>query len=285
MVAAPAKQETGAPAQPAFMDYGPGTFVPHACFAWMPRLTDTELRLLLVVIRQTLGWHDPATGARKQSDWLSLRRLAALTGRGHAALSVALDGLVRTELVEVRGTGGEALDTPQGRRAARRLWLAPGPGLRSAEGERVKDGPTDDLASLARDVFGADGAENGLDHQGSGFIRSVGVTPSEESTLGRRTDAPLSAESGVQKVDTTKETQYKIILTKAVRKQDTGGPGQPRRPTPPATTPAVAFSPATQGMMARFARFEHESAGNSWRWDKAARKWVKIERESGDLPA
>lgn len=38
---------------------------------WMPKLKDIELRVLLVVVRQTLGWLENAeTGTRKEKDWI-----------------------------------------------------------------------------------------------------------------------------------------------------------------------------------------------------------------------
>jgi hypothetical protein len=63
-------------------DRGPrgigGPFVPVPAFYLdraMPVLTDTELRVLLVVIRQTLGWAAGGqAGNRKERDWISLRQ-------------------------------------------------------------------------------------------------------------------------------------------------------------------------------------------------------------------
>ena len=68
----------------------------------MPTLKDTEWRLLCVIARQTLGWVDK-NGKRKQRDWMSQSQLIARTGRNSAALSTALDVLVRENLIECQG--------------------------------------------------------------------------------------------------------------------------------------------------------------------------------------
>lgn len=83
----------------------------------MPELSDTEWRLLCVVCRQTLGFASPdGQGGRKARDWLTHRQLKARTGRASAAVSRAVDGLVRKSLIEVCALDGTPLPTPQERR-------------------------------------------------------------------------------------------------------------------------------------------------------------------------
>ncbi len=83
----------------------------------MPDLSDTEWRLLCVVCRQTLGFVSPeAQGGRRTRDWLTHGQLKARTGRASEAVSRAIDGLVRKNLIEVRTYAGEPLLTPPERR-------------------------------------------------------------------------------------------------------------------------------------------------------------------------
>lgn len=99
----------------------PAPFVPLPALlidTVMPLLTDTEWRLLCVIARATLGWHDPRTGGRKTRDWLSQVQLKRRTGRASEAVSRAVDGLVRRGLITVTGASGELLATP----ALRRRW-------------------------------------------------------------------------------------------------------------------------------------------------------------------
>ena len=83
----------------------------------MPRLRDTELRVLLVVVRQTLGWQaGPETARRKERDWLTQSQLMRRTGRASGAVARAMDTLVRASLIEVSDRAGAPLGTPAERR-------------------------------------------------------------------------------------------------------------------------------------------------------------------------
>ena len=84
---------------------------------WMPRLRDTELRVLLLVARQTFG------RAGKNADWLAHSQLKARTGRASEAISAAIDALVRSGLLEVFTTEGRALSSPHERQAHRGALL------------------------------------------------------------------------------------------------------------------------------------------------------------------
>src|SRR5579859_3934358 len=85
----------------------------------MPHLTDTEFRVLCMVVRETLGWADGQGGRRRETDRLTQRRLIARTGRASEAVSRAIDGLVRQCLIEVLTPSGVLLETPQERRRHR----------------------------------------------------------------------------------------------------------------------------------------------------------------------
>ncbi len=83
----------------------------------MPTLRDTELRVLLVVIRQTLGWQDgPKTSQRKPKDWLTQSQLMRRTGRASGAVARAVDALVKAGLINVSNRAGTLLRTPAERR-------------------------------------------------------------------------------------------------------------------------------------------------------------------------
>jgi hypothetical protein len=88
----------------------------------LPRLTDTELRVLLVVIRQTLGWVDsPGSGqqARKRRDWISQSQLMGKTGKSRDSVSRAVGALVEAGLVIVEKPSGEPLANAYDRKKAR----------------------------------------------------------------------------------------------------------------------------------------------------------------------
>ena len=97
----------------------PFTAVPNVLIdEVMPTLKDTEWRLLCVIARQTLGWVEK-NGKRKARDWISQSQLIARTGRNSAALSSALDVLVRGNLIECQTESGEPLLTSEQRRRHR----------------------------------------------------------------------------------------------------------------------------------------------------------------------
>jgi hypothetical protein len=81
----------------------------------MPHLTDTEWRVLVVVVRQTFGW-SAGKGKRKAVDSLSHAQFKARTGRDSAAISRAIDRLVRAGLVVVKDEEGRLMDSAEARR-------------------------------------------------------------------------------------------------------------------------------------------------------------------------
>ena len=104
----------------------------------MPGLRDSELRVLLVVVRQTLGWQaSPGAAQRKERDWLTQSQLMRRTGRASEAVARAVDGLVRGGLIDVLDRTGTPLTTPaERRRHLGRLYYRLRPGA-----DAVPDGP------------------------------------------------------------------------------------------------------------------------------------------------
>ena len=90
--------------------------VPNALFdVVLPTLKDTELRVLLVVLRQTLGWRESRC-LFKERDWLTHAQLVRRTGRGSEAVSSAVAALVERGLIVVEDAAGVPLSTPEERR-------------------------------------------------------------------------------------------------------------------------------------------------------------------------
>lgn len=84
---------------------------------WMPKLKDTELRVLLLVARQTIG------RSGKEVDWLAHSQLRKRTGRASEAVSAAVDSLIQKGLLEVVTLTGERLPSPEARRFHRGILL------------------------------------------------------------------------------------------------------------------------------------------------------------------
>jgi len=78
----------------------------------MKKMNDTELRVVLLVTRATLGWMvDRETGMRKQEDWISHSQLIKKSGRSSPSISKAVNSCVNNEWIETRDKDGKLLKT------------------------------------------------------------------------------------------------------------------------------------------------------------------------------
>lgn len=106
----------------------------------MKEMSDTELRIVLIVTRATLGWIlDREKGMRKVEDWISHSQLKHKTGRESGAISKAIDRCIQKEWIEARDKDGVLLDTKDKRRG-KNIYYRLGPGIllkTSSESEDV----------------------------------------------------------------------------------------------------------------------------------------------------
>lgn len=86
---------------------------------YMPTLTDTEWRILVTVVRATLGWQHEQSGKRLPRVCLSNWQLKKRTGRQSAAISAAVESLSVHRLIIIRDGAGVLLDSPSQRRRAK----------------------------------------------------------------------------------------------------------------------------------------------------------------------
>jgi len=80
------------------MNYQNTTMIPNELFELLPTLTEKELKLILVVLRQTIGWVDKK-GKRKQKDWITSRFFANKTGLSRKSVSIGLSELQQKQLI------------------------------------------------------------------------------------------------------------------------------------------------------------------------------------------
>lgn len=106
----------------------------------MKEMSDTELRVVLIVTRATLGWIlDREKGMRKEEDWISHSQLKHKTGRESGAISKAIDRCIQKGWIEARDRDGALLDTKDKRRG-KNIFYRLGPGIllkTSSESEDV----------------------------------------------------------------------------------------------------------------------------------------------------
>jgi len=102
---------------------------------YMRLLSDTGFKVLIIIVRQTLGWiEDPLTKRRKDKDWISYSQLMLKSGRQKAAISLALRELESHKLIEILDSKGNNLRTREDRRGKKLFYRL----LTSSETEQVK---------------------------------------------------------------------------------------------------------------------------------------------------
>jgi biotin operon repressor len=129
------------------------TAVPNILFdVYLRTLKETELKVLLVIIRQTVGWVDVRTQKRKEMDWLSGSQLQLKTGCSRRAISIATESLIQKNLIEVSNSIGTSLSTPEQRQGKLRLFyqLSPKLHLGITSEQRCISSPTS--AQFAQDL-------------------------------------------------------------------------------------------------------------------------------------
>ena len=90
------------------------TAVPNEVLDSLHDLSGCECKVLLVIIRSTLGWH-------KEHDWISHSQLAARSGVSARTLNKVISSLVERGYLAVHDSQGKALRTPQQRKKAKKL--------------------------------------------------------------------------------------------------------------------------------------------------------------------
>lgn len=98
------------------------TPVPNAVFEYIPSLSEAELKLYLVILRQTLGWKSGKSKERKIYDWISASQFQKKTGLSRRAIGTALGSLTYRNLILIADEHGSVLHTPQSRKGKTRLY-------------------------------------------------------------------------------------------------------------------------------------------------------------------
>lgn len=118
------------------------TPVPNVLFDLLLKdLKASELKILLVIIRQTIGWVDKKEkGGRKSRDWISTSQLERKTGSSRRAISSGLASLVQMRLIKITDERGFPLDQANERKGKVRLYY---------ELSSLNDIPVDKLGETA----------------------------------------------------------------------------------------------------------------------------------------
>ncbi|MBK8954979.1 MAG: replication protein [Saprospiraceae bacterium] len=101
------------------------TQVPNILFdEYLPKLTESELKILLIIIRQTSGWIDRYTGKRKTRDRISQSQFSLKTGLSVRTISETLKTLSQRGLINITGQNHESLNYSLDRRGKTKLFYS-----------------------------------------------------------------------------------------------------------------------------------------------------------------
>ena len=87
----------------------------------MKNMNETELKVVLLVTRKTLGWFDPMTNERKEQDNISQSQFIHFTGKSHTAIAQAIQSSVQNGWIIARDKKGNLCDTSD-KRKRRKVW-------------------------------------------------------------------------------------------------------------------------------------------------------------------
>jgi hypothetical protein len=105
------------------MTYKQTTQVPNFLFdTHLRELTEAELKILLVTIRQTLGWFDSATGKRKSRDRITHNQFKQKTGLSNRIISKTIQSLSVKKLIQITDFEGKQLHQPNDRKGKSYLF-------------------------------------------------------------------------------------------------------------------------------------------------------------------
>lgn len=82
----------------------------------MKKMTETELKVVLLVTRKTLGWFDPMISERKLQGYISQSQFMEYTGKSHTAIAQAIQGCVEHGWVIAKDRKGNLCNTSEKRR-------------------------------------------------------------------------------------------------------------------------------------------------------------------------
>ena len=104
------------------MNYQETTMIPNKLFSLIPQLKPSSVIILLIVIRQTLGWYDPKTKKRKVRDWISYKQFKKKTGLSIKTISQSINILIELNIIKATDYYGNELDTSKLRKGKIRIY-------------------------------------------------------------------------------------------------------------------------------------------------------------------
>jgi phage replication O-like protein O len=90
----------------------------------LKELSNSELKILLVIIRQTNGWIDKKTGKRKEKDRITYSQFILKAGLSRRIISGAIKSLSHMKLIEITDSSGNILNNASERKGLYRIYYS-----------------------------------------------------------------------------------------------------------------------------------------------------------------
>lgn len=90
----------------------------------LKELSNSELKILLVIIRQTNGWIDKKTGNRKEKDRITYSQFILKAGLSRRIISGAIKSLSQMKLIEITDSSGNILNNASERKGKYRIYYS-----------------------------------------------------------------------------------------------------------------------------------------------------------------
>jgi len=90
----------------------------------LKKLSHAELKILLVIIRQTYGWIDKRTNKRKTKDRITYTQFSQKTGFSTRTISGIIKSLSDKKIIEVRGYNGNILESGHDRKGKTKIYYS-----------------------------------------------------------------------------------------------------------------------------------------------------------------
>ena len=105
--------------------YKQSTQIPNVLLdRYLPSLSESKLKILLVILRQTNGWINCRTGKHKTRDRISHSQFKEKTGLCSKIISKAIQSLVLKGLITVTDKAGNQLPNTSDRKGNPRLFYS-----------------------------------------------------------------------------------------------------------------------------------------------------------------
>ena len=106
------------------MNYKETTQLPNAFVdIHLRTLSEKEVKILLLIVRQTVGFSD-GKGGRKKREWLSQKFISRRTGLSFKSISLGIHQLIIKKLIIAYDSSGNVLHRPESHKGCLRIFYA-----------------------------------------------------------------------------------------------------------------------------------------------------------------